>query len=76
MFFVKKVQGFARMTIAFLLPYSSVLAVVFMLQSGSVLANTFLLKPSYVFLSDSHSTPPTDLSFKSGIGIDTVTILD
>jgi len=71
MFSVKKVQVFARVSVAFLLQYSSVLAVAFMLQSGSVLANTFMLKPSYAFLSDSHSTPPTDLS-----GRDTVTILE
>jgi len=71
MFSVKKVQGFARVSVAFLLQYTSVLAVAFMLQSGSVLANTFILKPSYAFSSDSHSTSPTDLS-----GRDTVTILE
>lgn len=71
MFSVKKVQGFARMTVVFLQQYSSMLAVAFMLQSGSVLANKFLLKPSFVFLRDSRST---DLSLKSGR--DTVTILE
>ena len=74
MFSVKKVQGFARVAVAFLLQSSSVLAVAFMLQSGSVLANTFLLKPSHAFPSDLLSLPPTDLSFKSGR--DTVTILE
>ena len=74
MFSVKKVQGFARVSVAFLLQYSSMLAVTFMLQSGSVLANTFLLKPSHAFPSDLLSLPPTDLSFKSGR--DTVTILE
>ena len=72
MFSVKKVQGFARVSVAFLLQYSSMLAVTFMLQSGSVLANTFLLKPSHAFPSDLLSLPPTDLSFESGR--DTVTI--
>ena len=71
---VKKVQGFARVSVAFLLQYSSALSVAFMLQSASVLANTFLLKPRYAFLSDFRSTPSTDLSFKSGR--DTVTILE
>jgi vitamin B12 transporter len=74
MFSVKKVQGFARMSVAFLLQNSSALAVTFMLQSGSVLANTFMLKPSHAFPSDLLSLPPTDLSFKSGR--DTVTILE
>lgn len=74
MFSVKKVQGFARVAVAFLLQSSSVLAVAFMLQSGSVLANTFTLMPSYAFSSYFHSIPPTDLSFKSGR--DTVTILE
>ena len=74
MFSVKKVQGFARVAVAFLLQSSSVLAVAFMLQSGSVLANTFMLMPSYAFSSYFHSIPPTDLSFKSGR--DTVTILE
>ena len=74
MFSVKKVQGFARVAVAFMLQSGSVLAVAFMLQSSSVLANTFMLKPSYAFSSDFHSTPPTDLSFKSGR--DTVTILE
>ena len=74
MFSVKKVQGFARMSVAFLLQNSSALAVTFMLQSGSVLANTFMLKPSHAFPSDLLSLPPTDLSFESGR--DTVTILE
>ena len=74
MFSVKKVQGFARVAVAFLLQSSSALAVAFMLQSGSVLANTFMLMPSYAFSSYFHSIPPTDLSFKSGR--DTVTILE
>ena len=74
MFSVKKVQGFARGAVAFLLQSSSVLAVAFMLQAGSVLANTFTLKPSHAFPSDLLSLPPTDLSFKSGR--DTVTILE
>ncbi len=74
MFSVKKVQGFARVSVAFLLQYSSALAVAFMLQAGSVLANTFMLKPSHAFPSDLLSLPPSDLSFKSGR--DTVTILE
>jgi vitamin B12 transporter len=74
MFSVKKVQGFARMTVVFLQQYSSMLAVAFMLQSGSVLANTFLLKPINASLRDPDSAPLTDLSLKSGR--DTVTILE
>ena len=74
MFSVKKVQGFARGAVAFLLQSSSVLAVAFMLQAGSVLANTFTLKPSHAFPSDLLSLPPTDLSFESGR--DTVMILE
>ena len=74
MFSVKKVQGFARMTVVFLQQYSSMLAVAFMLHSGSVLANTFLLKPINASLRDPDSAPLTDLSLKSGR--DTVTILE
>ncbi len=74
MFFRRKVQVFARVAVAFMLQYSSVLAVAFMLQAGSVLANTFMLKPSYAFSSDFHSISPTNLLLKSGR--DTVTILE
>ncbi len=74
MFSVKKVQGFARMTVVFLQQYSSMLAVAFMLHSGSVLANTFLLKPINASLRDPDSAPLTDLTLKSGR--DTVTILE
>lgn len=73
MFSVKKVQGFARVAVAFLLQSSSVLAVAFMLQSGSVLANTFMLMPSYAFSNDLHSNLPSHLALKSGR--DTVTVL-
>ena len=71
---VKKVQDFARVIVAFLLPYSSVFAFACMLPPGSVLANPCLLKPTYAFSINFHSPPPTDRSFKSGI--DTVTILE
>ena len=74
MFFRRKVQVFARVAVAFMLQYSSVLAVAFMLQAGSVLANTFMLKSSYAFSSDFHSISPTNLLLKSGR--DTVTILE
>jgi vitamin B12 transporter len=74
MFFRRKVQVFARVAVAFMLQYSSVLAVAFMLQAGSVLANTFMLKPSYAFSSDFHLISPTNLSLKSGR--DTVTVLE
>ena len=74
MFSVKKVQGFARVAVAFMLQSSSVLAVAFMLQSGSVLANTFMIQPSYAFLNDSHSNLPSHLALKSGR--DTVIILE
>ena len=74
MFFRRKVQVFARVAVAFMLQYSSVLAVAFMLQAGSVLANTFMLKPSYAFPIDFHSISPTNLLLKSGR--DTVTILE
>lgn len=74
MFSVKKVQGFARVAVAFLLQSSSVLAVAFMLQSGSVLANTFMLMPSYAFSNDLHSNLPSHLALKSGR--DTVTVLE
>lgn len=62
MFSVKKVQGFARVAVAF------------MLQSGSVLANTFMLQPIYAFSNDSYSNLPSYLALKSGI--DTVNILE
>jgi vitamin B12 transporter len=74
MFSVKKVQGFARVAVAFVLQSGSVLAVAFMLQSGSVLAHTFMLQPSYAFLNDSHSNLPSHLALKSGR--DTVIILE
>ena len=74
MFFRRKVRVFARVAVAFMLQYSSVLAFAFMLQAGSVLANTFMLKPSYAFSSDFHSISPTNLLLKSGR--DTVTILE
>jgi vitamin B12 transporter len=62
MFFVKRVQVFARMAVAF------------MLQSGSVMAVAFMLQSSYAFSNDSHSNPPTDVRFK--LHKDTVTILE
>jgi vitamin B12 transporter len=46
MFFGKKVQVFARMSVAFMLQSSSVLAVAFMLQPGSMVAKPLMLEPS------------------------------
>ena len=62
MFFKRKVQVFARVAVAFMLQYSS------------VLANTFMLEPNYAFPGDLLSLSPTDPSFKSGR--DTVTVLE
>jgi len=87
MFFVKKVQVFARMAVAFMLQSASVLAVAFMLQSGSLMANPMMLEPSsmravspvmlrsdYAFSIGMYSIPSVHLAPKSAR--DTVTILE
>ena len=75
MFFVKKVQVFARVVVAFMLQSSSVLTVAFMLQSGSVMAVVPLkLRSDYAFSNGMYSIPSRHLVSKSGR--DTVTILE
>ena len=87
MFFVKQVQVFARMAVAFMLQSDSVLAVAFMLQSGSLMANPMMLEPSsmravspvklrsgYAFSNGMYSIPSVHLAPNSAR--DTVTILE
>jgi len=75
MFSVKKVQVFARVTVAFMLQSSSVLAVAFMLQSGSVMAVVPVkLRSDYAFSNGMYSIPSRHLVSKSGR--DTVTVLE
>ena len=75
MFFVKKVQVFARVAVAFMLQSSSVLAVAFMLQSGSVMAVVPVkLRSDYAFSNGMYSILSRHLVSKSGR--DTVTILE
>ena len=75
MFFVKKVQVFARVAVAFMLQSSSVLAVAFMLQFGSVMAVVPVkLRSDYAFSNGMYSIPSRHLVSKSGR--DTVTVLE
>ncbi len=75
MFFVKKVQVFARVAVAFMLQSSSVLAVAVMLQSGSVMAVVPVkLRSDYAFSNGMYSILSRHLVSKSGR--DTVTILE
>jgi len=88
MFFVKKVHGFARTAVAFMLQSGPILAVAFMLQPSSGLARPLMvfdpgstmsvapvkLNSDYAFSNGMYLIPPSQLGPKSGM--DTVTILE